>query len=1079
MANSTTGDRCRKSHLALAARIDSCPNFQIQDALMIGLLKFSKHILAALALVALSAASLTAGERLTLNFNPDWKFTKSDEPKASSPEFDDKAWTSVSAPHTYNDVDTFDNFSLAGHRGEQDQWSGRTWYRKTFTAPDAWKGKKVFIEFEGVRQVAEIYLNGELLGVSKTGFTPFGFDLTKHLQFGKPNVLAVMCDNRFRKDPDDPAAIEASNKSGVSTTKKDAGAGGGLAARLAKENADIPEKVEDLQANQIPWNNPHWHPAHGGIYRNVKLIVTDPVHITLPLYSFLQTEGPYVYATDISDKSAKITVEVPLKNEAENAAAVEIGVKVYRDVFPKLSEDVLSETKSIDLKAGAQEKVVLSGTIQNPDLWEPSYPSLYRVVCTVRDKSGNVLDKAQIPLGIRNPKWDVKTGFAINGNPVKLHGWGQKPTDEWPGLGAAQPNWLHFYTLQLMRDGGGNFVRWGHSAAGPAQIDACDRLGIIVDQPGVDGESDTVRAAWKLRADAFRDTLIYFRNNPSILVWEGGNQKVTREHAKELREAFDKYDPHGGRGFAFRRADKTDAEFMTVGVGTEGGQEIKELPVFEGEYDREEAPRRAWDDKTPRPAIDDPSKTVFGYPEGKGQTYQLTQEQYAANEVSHYVGKLGAASHSGGGNWIFSDSTSGGRVASEVARASGEVDGVRLPKEAFYVCRAMFSDEPQAYIIGHWNYPKDTKKNVYVASNGDEVELFVNGKSVGEGKQSDQYLFTFSDVAFEPGEVKAIARLNGKEIATDSKHTVGPAVALKLTPIAGPAGGLQADGSDVVLVDVEAVDAKGERVPTFFQRADFELKGPGVWRGGYNSGKEKSINNTYLDLECGINRVAIRSTRDAGKLELTAKTDGLKPTTLAIESHAVKIDGGVSSTAPAMQVVALPKERKKVAVRAGASAAGKPVAVAEQHGKFIKGLSYSGPTKGIRVETEAAMGKKIYSDRDEKFGSLPAVLRGADWIQAPQADRLYNAVDLMEIPVAAGATIFIAHDNRLDRPDWLTSGFKPTGMTLTIDGQPMKVFEHHADKDQSLTLGTNTENAKAAASNMYIVFVNAAENAKK
>src|SRR5882672_7742154 len=145
---------------------------------------------------------LTAqAQRLTLNFNPDWRFVKDDPAGASAPAFDDAAWKPVSAPHTYNDVDTFDNWSTPGHRGEQIQWGGRTWYRKTFSAPAAWNGKKVFIEFEAVRQIAEVYLNGEKLGTAKTGFTPFGFDLTPHLKVGATNVLAVMVDNRFMKDP--------------------------------------------------------------------------------------------------------------------------------------------------------------------------------------------------------------------------------------------------------------------------------------------------------------------------------------------------------------------------------------------------------------------------------------------------------------------------------------------------------------------------------------------------------------------------------------------------------------------------------------------------------------------------------------------------------------------------------------------------------------------------------------------------------------------------------------------------------------------------------------------------------------
>src|ERR1051326_1723326 len=146
-----------------------------------------------LAIAFLLCASVGgAAERVTLNFNPDWKFIKADPPGAAAPDFDDSTWTTVSAPHTFNDVDTFDDWSTPGHVGEMNQWSGRTWYRKTLVCPRSFAGKKVFIEFEAVRQIAEVYLNGELLGVSKTGFTPFGFDLTPHLRFGgAKNVIAV------------------------------------------------------------------------------------------------------------------------------------------------------------------------------------------------------------------------------------------------------------------------------------------------------------------------------------------------------------------------------------------------------------------------------------------------------------------------------------------------------------------------------------------------------------------------------------------------------------------------------------------------------------------------------------------------------------------------------------------------------------------------------------------------------------------------------------------------------------------------------------------------------------------------
>ncbi|HUB86660.1 MAG TPA: DUF4982 domain-containing protein, partial [Verrucomicrobiae bacterium] len=799
-----------------------------------------------------------ADDRQVLNFNPDWKFIKADPTNAQAPAFNDSSWTTVSTPHSFNDVDTFDHFAPPGMRGEEKQWSGRTWYRKTFFAPNDWQGKKVYVEFDAVRQVAEVYLNGHYLGACKNGFLPFGFDLTPYLQVGQTNVLAVMCDNRFMFTPmtsatNTPGGARGRGRNSRTSTNSPAGAKPAargttienLQARLAKQNALIPTNVDQLQANQIPWNNPQWHPAMGGIYRDVKLIVTDPLHISLPLYDFLQTEGPYIYSTNISDKSATVTVEVPLQNGRATDEQVEVDVNILdHDGKPLFADPIAPLVK---IAAGASDKTWVSFQINDPQLWEPDYPYLYRAKISLL-ANGKVVDSQEIPFGIRAVHWDVKTGFWINGNHLKIHGWGQKPLDEWPGLADAMPDWMHFFSLNLMKEAGGNWVRWGHCAGGPAQIQSCDELGLMVEQPGVDGEADTVKAAWDVRADAFRDALIYYRNDPSIMIWEAGNQKVTEAHAKQLHDYFEQYDPDGGRAFAFRRADKTDGQFMDVSIGTEGSHEVPRLPVVEGEYDREESPRRVWDEYTP------PFTNYDALQKAAHQSYAEDSEQFAVNEVANYVRKVGATNHSGGANWIFSDSTSGGRNTTEVDRASGEVDGVRLPKESYYVCQAMFRDDPQIHIIGHWNYPADTKKNIYVASNCKEVELFVNGKSLGYGKVSNNYLFTFTNVAFAPGEIKAVGYDNGIAEVTDSIRTAGPAVALRLTAITGPEG-LFASGSDVALIDVEAVDANGERCPTFQRRADFTCTGPAIWRGGYDSDVPGSINNKYLDLEAGINRV--------------------------------------------------------------------------------------------------------------------------------------------------------------------------------------------------------------------------------
>jgi beta-galactosidase len=1000
-----------------------------------------------LLLVFLSAFPVLAAERLTLNFDPGWKFLKADDTNAIQAGFDDAQWTAVSLPHTYNDTDTFDDFSLPGHRGEQNQWGGRTWYRKTFSVPPDTAGKKVYIEFQAARQVAEVYLNGHFLGVSKTGFIPFGFDLTPWLRFDAPNVLAVMCDNRFMKDPLSADGPTPADKLNLAPPASPA-----LSELSAKVNASIPEDVAELQADQIPWNNPHWHPAHGGLYRNVYLTVTDPLHISLPLYSFLQTAGPYVYATDVSSNAATVNLEVPVENGRATAEKIE----VTADILDRTGKSVLTLHQSGEVAAGASAKLNLSGVLDRPELWEPDYAYLYHVNITLR-AGAETVDTTKIPLGIRTVRWDAQTGFWINGHHLKIHGWGQRTTDEWAGLGAAQPDWLHYYTLALMKQAGGNWIRWGHCAASEPMIEAGDELGIMAEQPGVDGESDTVGAAWKVRAAAFRDMIIYFRNHPSIMIWEGGNQKVTLAHAKELRGYMDEYDPHGGRAYAHRRADKATATVMDVCIGTEGGREIPSLPVVEGEYDREESPRRVWDDSSP---------PNFGYPEAKGKSdYVLTSEQYAANEVQQYVLKVGASNHSGGANWIFSDSTSGGRDAAEVTRASGEVDGVRLPKEAYYVCQAMFRADPQVHIIGHWNYPAGTKKTIYVASNCRDVELFLNGQSLGHGKVSDRYLFTFENVAWSPGELKAVASTDGKPLATDSRITVGDPVALKLTSIVGP-DGLQANGSDVALLDVEAVDAEGRRCPTFQQRVDFAVSGPGIWRGGYNSGKTNSINNPFLDLECGINRVAVRSTEVPGDITVTVHGAGLKPASITVSSQKFPVTGGYALSAPPLP--APPALTRPVPAAAETLLA---ASTRQDTGRYLAAFSYSGPASAVHVEQDVHDGAQIYADRNFVFSGLPAALAGSDWVQTANADKLYSAVDLLDFSLKADGMVYVAHDGRLPVPDWLQQQFAATEMTLMVNGQEMKVFSRRVRSGESLTLGSNADNSKLKSCNMYLVFV--------
>jgi beta-galactosidase len=347
----------------------------------------------------------------------------------------------------------------------------------------------------------------------------------------------------------------------------------------------------------------------------------------------------------------------------------------------------------------------------------------------------------------------------------------------------------------------------------------------------------------------------------------------------------------------------------------------------------------------------------------------------------------------------------------------------------------------------------------------------VNGKSLGHGENSDRFLFAFQNVEWQPGDIKAVAYKDGNPVATNSLHTVGTPVALKLTPLPGP-GGLLANGSDVALIDVEAVDANGERCPTFQKRLDFEIEGPGIWRGGYNSGKTNSINNLFLDLECGVNRVSVRSTRTPGVITVRAKCDGLKSGSASIQSIPFETQAGFSTQLPQMPEVSLPDKipnwsfaSENFATEKFSAAQTAPV------GKFVESFSYSGPTTIVHVELNAQNRKNIYVDRDLEFQDLPAQLLGANWVQAAQNDNTYSALDLMEMAPKSGAIIYVAHDNRVSLPVWLAQQFQPTDLSLNVNGQPMKVFERRVEHDESLTLGSDAASAGSTSANMYLVFV--------
>jgi len=851
-----------------------------------------------------------ASPRATYNFNPGWKFAFGDAAGADQPAFDDSAWASVSLPHTWNETDTYRAFISHSGGDQSEKMLGVGWYRKHFKLPASAGDQKVFLEFDGLRQAGRFFLNGQPVGKYENGVTPVGLDITRFVKFGgQDNLLAVQVDNS-------------------------------------------PDYKEAATGTPFQWNAKDFNPNFGGLNRDATLIVTGRIYQTLPLYENLQTTGVYVYpqAIDLKKRTADVKVEAEVANETGDYASITLSAVVV-DADGVVRAQLDGNTS--DLVAGQAEIFTASGSLTGARFWDVNDPYLYRVY-SILSVNGKVVDVCETQTGFRQTEFKGGAGTGgvyLNGRFVWLTGYAQRAANDWAGLGGAYPDWMHDFTLALIRESHGNYMRWMHVAPQRADVAACDRYGIVEVCPAGDKERLVTGRQWDQRAEVMCDTMIFYRNRPSILFWEAGNTIVTPEQMVQMVALRKQWDPHGGRVMGTRDNDLAEAnkaltpmsEYYGVMIGQApqtdqvAGDDIfrgyslarrDKAPLIETEDFRDEAGRNIWDDFSPPHFGFKPKAGMIG---GRPvDTWHWNSETFClagATRYASYVRNRIDNPDPAHSKWsaycsiYFTDSDADGRQqGSYVLRVSGKVDGVRLPKSLFYVSRVMQNEQPDLHIIGHWNYPADTKKTVYVAATHcDQVELFLNGKSLGVADKPCKFvdtfggrtmgsaemaagtdtgcIYAFPNVTFAPGAIKAVATKDGKVVAQQEIQTAGEPKAIKLTPHTGSPG-LQADGSDVVLIDFEVVDAQGRRCPTDEARVDFAVTGPATWRGGLNAGKLESTNNLYLDTECGINRVAIRSTLTPGAIVVTATREGLTPATIKIEAKPAEIVDGLQRMPP-------------------------------------------------------------------------------------------------------------------------------------------------------------------------------------
>ncbi|WP_193726511.1 glycoside hydrolase family 2 protein [Paenibacillus guangzhouensis] len=799
--------------------------------------------------------------RSTLNFNKQWKFLLGDISGAEERLTPDVEWECVNLPHTPK----IESLHVDLH------YQGFCWYRKRFLVDETYQGMKLFIEFEAAMHEAYVWINGKFKLIHKGGYLPFMIDITEDVEFGVENVIAVRLDNR--------------------------------------NNGSIPpgKPLESLDFSYF-----------GGLYRNVKLHIMDKLHVTDAVYAGKQAGGGvFVKYSDVSQAAATVEVQTHVLNEHDH----DKDVKIVTSILDNEGRCVGSSESLVEtVTAGGDHTFKQLISLTYPQLWHPDTPYLYTLLTEIIDGDGRLTDEMLTRIGIRTISFSKTNGFMINGERLVIRGTNRH--QQYPYIGNAASNNAQYRDAMKVKEGGFNFVRLGHYPQSPAFLDACDELGLMTVEPVPGWQYCEVGEFQEIVKQNIRDMIRRDRNHPCMIMWE-----------VSLNETYNKR--QGATDEFFHECHLIAHEEYPGDQMNTSGDTIGRIDPAYVNYD---VPYTMWEDRDLTRPLEEslPNKGGFDreygdyefggqestsrVPRGAGEEKLLLQAwnyQWSLNRNRSNRWSLGDAS------WVGIDHNRGcyPRVAE-----CGALDTFRLPKYVYYfyqsqrepdVIHAQIDSGPMVFIANTWT-ERVSRAKVVVYSNCDEIELFVNGKSVGvqkpdqgpdteygervTGYEVDYWLtdeeqhkwkegsveskddtgivmvnrhdggncrhlerapFTFEGVAYEPGELKAIGRIEGKDQA---EHIVRTPLEPERLSIRIDTSGkeLAADGSDFVFAYAEILDANGTVVPSANHAVTFEVEGPAV-----------IVGENPMQAEAGIATVLLQSQPVPGEVIVTAHAKGL------------------------------------------------------------------------------------------------------------------------------------------------------------------------------------------------------------
>jgi len=774
--------------------------------------------------LALGVAAPAFAARITTAFDPDWRFLKSDAPGAEKPEFDDAPWRVLGLPHDWSIEGPFDRQNPT--RGAGGFLPGGVgWYRKHFTLPSDHAHRRVFIEFDGVMANSDVWINGFHLGKRPYGYVSFRYELTGHVKFGRDaNVLAVRADNSGQ-----PAS--------------------------------------------------RWY-AGAGIYRHVRLVMEDPLH--------LEANSIFVTTPKIETAQATVHVSGTVANQSDAARTVSIEIAI---LGPNGKTAKTGDPQSQAVAAGKSAEFQQDLAISQPDIWNPDHPALYRAV--VRVKAGkDTLDDEVTPFGIREFHFDPATGFWLNGRNFKLkgvclHGDGG-------AVGTAVPLRVWERRLEQLRAIGVNAIRAAHNPPAPEFLDLCDRMGFVV--------MDEMFDCWTVAKNPYdyhlyfrewahtdtRDTVRRDRNHPSVMLYSAGNeihdtprQELAHEILQGLVEVFHASDP---------TRPVTQALFRP-NVSHDYDNGLADLLDVVGQNYRENEILAAHQAK--------PSRKILGTENTHDRRVWL-----ALRDNPPYAGQF---------LWAGIDYLGEAPGWPAVASYSGLLDKTGGMKPIAFERQSWWSDQPMVHMVRRvarqqaaptdpgyegtrpipapalyddWT-PADLsahQENVEVYSNCPQVELALNGKSLGSQALPADATPRIWRVTFEPGTLRAAC--------TEGDAKPGPSYELRTAgqpariALAADHNRLAPGWDDVAFVTATVVDENGVPVPAADVLVTFKVEGMAAV-----AAVDSADNTSHEAFQSSERRafhgwcVALVRARGAGHIRVSASAEGLAAEPITLEGR--------------------------------------------------------------------------------------------------------------------------------------------------------------------------------------------------